>query len=84
MREHLKSNIKKSFINRAGAEIRTRVPGSTVPEDDHLPYPGMIVYKKLLKCGSRDSNPGRPASTGPKPVPLASRAPPLIKKTKDT
>ena len=25
---------------------------------------------KLLKCGSRDLNPGRPASTGPKPVPF--------------
>ena len=32
--------IKNRFINGAGAEIRTRVPGSTVPEDDHLPYPG--------------------------------------------
>lgn len=44
MRERVKSNLKnlkKSFINGAGAEIRTRVPGSTVPEDDHLPYPGM-------------------------------------------
>ena len=49
MREHLKSikKIKKTvFINGAGAEIRTRVPGSTVPEDDHLPYPGR--YNKLL------------------------------------
>ena len=82
MREHLKSNIKKSFINRAGAEIRTRVPGSTVPEDDHLPYPGMIVYKKLLKCGSRDSNPGRPASTGPKPVPFGLSGTPAYKKNK--
>ena len=44
MREHLKSNLKKIvFIYRAGAEIRTRVPGSTVPEDDRLPYPG--IYK---------------------------------------
>ena len=24
----------------------------------------------MLKCGSRDSNPGRPVSTGPKPVPF--------------
>ena len=24
----------------------------------------------MLKCGSRDLNPGRPASTGPKPVPF--------------
>ena len=47
MREHLKSNIKKnSFINGAGAEIRTRVPGSTVPEDDRLPYPGILKYMK--------------------------------------
>ena len=74
MREQMKSNIvKKSFINGAGAEIRTRVPGSTVPEDDHLPYPGKLqitIEKNLLKCGSRDLNPGRPASTGPKPVPF--------------
>ena len=28
------------------------------------------MNKKLLKCGSRDLNPGRPASTGPKPVPF--------------
>ncbi len=48
MREHLKSNIEKIvFINGAGAEIRTRVPGSTVPEDDRLPYPG--IYDKLNK-----------------------------------
>ncbi len=48
MREHLKSNIEKnSFINGAGAEIRTRVPGSTVPEDDRLPYPG--IYTKQIK-----------------------------------
>ena len=44
MREHLISIIeilkKIVFINGAGAEIRTRVPGSTVPEDDRLPYPG--------------------------------------------
>lgn len=33
MLEHLKSNNieKNSFINGAGAEIRTRVTGSTVP-----------------------------------------------------
>ena len=57
MREHLKSNIKKSFINGAGAEIRTRVPGSTVPEDDHLPYPGMIVYKKIVKVREQGFEP---------------------------
>ena len=52
MREHLKSNLKKIvFINGAGAEIRTRVPGSTVPEDDRLPYPGIYdkLYKKIVK-----------------------------------
>ena len=50
MREHLKSNIKKnSFINGAGAEIRTRVPGSTVPEDDRLPYPGIYHINKSEK-----------------------------------
>ena len=26
--------------------------------------------KKIVRCGSRDLNPGRPASTGPKPVPF--------------
>ena len=87
MREHLKSNIEKIvFINGAGAEIRTRVPGSTVPEDDRLPYPGIydkFYIKKLLKCGSRDSNPGRPASTGPKPVPFGLSGTPAYK-SKDT
>ena len=78
------SEIKKSIIIKAGAEIRTRVPGSTVPEDDHLPYPGRIYKnKKLLKCGSRDLNPGRPASTGPKPVPFGLSGTPAYKR-KDT
>ena len=52
MREHLKSNIEKIvFINGAGAEIRTRVPGSTVPEDDRLPYPGIYIneIKKIVR-----------------------------------
>ena len=83
MREHLESNKKNSFINGAGAEIRTRVPGSTVPEDDHLPYPGRNYkskLKKLLKCGSRDLNPGRPASTGPKPVPFGLSGTPAYKR----
>ena len=86
MREHLKSIKKKnSFINGAGAEIRTRVPGSTVPEDDRLPYPGIKnTIKKMLKCGSRDLNPGRPASTGPKPVPFGLSGTPAYEKTKDT
>ena len=61
MREHLKSNkLKKiSFINGAGAEIRTRVPGSTVPEDDHLPYPGINTNqnKKLLKVREQGFEP---------------------------
>ena len=60
MREQLKSNNnKKSFINGAGAEIRTRVPGSTVPEDDHLPYPGRIQIKckKLLKVREQGFEP---------------------------
>ena len=90
MREHVKSTeeikkkTKKKCINGAGAEIRTRVPGSTVPEDDHLPYPGRIYKnKKLLKCGSRDLNPGRPASTGPKPVPFGLSGTPAYK-SKDT
>ena len=49
MREHLKSNIEKIvFINGAGAEIRTRVPGSTVPEDDRLPYPGIYLRQQVL------------------------------------
>ena len=83
MREHLKSNLKKIvFINGAGAEIRTRVPGSTVPEDDRLPYPGIYtkLIKKLLKCGSRDSNPGRPIPTGPKPVPFGQLGHPRMLK----
>ena len=36
--------------------------------------------KKLLKCGSRDLNPGRPASTGPKPVPFGLSGTPAYKK----
>ena len=87
MREHLKSIRKirkKVFINGAGAEIRTRVPGSTVPEDDRLPYPGINkLNKKLLKCGSRDSNPGRPASTGPKPVSFGRSDTPATKRGKE-
>ena len=37
------------------------------------------IKKKLLKCGSRDSNPGRPASTGPKPVPFGLSGTPAYK-----
>lgn len=36
--------------------------------------------KNLLECGSRDSNPGRPASTGPKPVPFGLSGTPAYKK----
>ena len=31
-----------------------------------------------LKCGSRDSNPGRPTPTGPKPVPFGQLGHPRI------
>ena len=51
---------KLVFINGAGAEIRTRVPGSTVPEDDHLPYPGMKVNKlnkKVVKVREQGFEP---------------------------
>ena len=34
----------------------------------------------MLKCGSRDSNPGRPVSTGPKPVPFGLSGTPAYKK----
>ena len=59
MREHLKSILEKnSFINGAGAEIRTRVPGSTVPEDDHLPYPGRkYKWKKIVKVREQGFEP---------------------------
>ena len=36
--------------------------------------------KNMLKCGSRDLNPGRPASTGPKPVPFGLSGTPAYKK----
>ena len=34
----------------------------------------------MLKCGSRDLNPGRPASTGPKPVPFGLSGTPAYEK----
>ena len=37
-----------------------------------------------LECGSRDLNPGRPASTGPKPVPFGLSGTPAYTKRKDT
>ena len=39
----------------------------------------MTTYP-TLKCGSRDLNPGRPASTGPKPVPFGLSGTPAYKK----
>ena len=45
------------FINGAGAEIRTRVPGSTVPEDDHLPYPGRKLQIKIVKMREQGFEP---------------------------
>ena len=33
-------------------------------------------------CGSRDSNPGRPVSTGPKPVPFGLSGTPAYEKNK--
>ena len=53
------SEIKKSIIIKAGAEIRTRVPGSTVPEDDRLPYPGIYdkLYKKIVKVREQGLEP---------------------------
>ncbi len=35
--------------------------------------------KKIVRCGSRDLNPGRPASTGPKPVPFGLSGTPAYK-----
>ena len=59
MREHLERKKKKKvIIVKAGAEIRTRVPGSTVPEDDHLPYPGIeSEIKKIVKVREQGFEP---------------------------
>ena len=35
-------------------------------------------------CGSRDSNPGRPASTGPKPVPFGRSGTPASEKKRQS
>ena len=48
-------------------------PESRDPQSRRMttyPTPAENTNYKLLKCGSRDSNPGRPVSTGPKPVPF--------------
>ncbi len=63
-------------------------PESRDPQSRRMttyPTPAEILkIKKLLKCGSRDLNPGRPASTGPKPVPFGLSGTPAYDKTKDT
>ena len=47
------------------------------------PTPAEIqIIKNMLKCGSRDSNPGRPVSTGPKPVPFGLSGTPAYEKNK--
>ena len=59
-------------------------PESRDPQSRRMtayPTPAFMIKmnKKLLKCGSRDSNPGRPASTGPKPVPFGLSGTPAYK-----
>ena len=46
----------------------------------------VFVYENenFVECGSRDSNPGRPVSTGPKPVPFGLSGTPALIKTKVT
>ena len=65
-------------------------PESRDPQSRRMtayPTPAFIILikvkKKLFRCGSRDSNPGRPASTGPKPVPFGLSGTPAYKR-KDT
>lgn len=63
-------------------------PESRDPQSRRMtayPTPAFMInyIKKLLKCGSRDLNPGRPASTGPKPVPFGLSGTPAYK-SKDT
>ena len=62
-------------------------PESRDPQSRRMtayPTPAFMKYidklKKLLKCGSRDSNPGRPVSTGPKPVPFGLSGTPAYEK----
>ena len=71
---------KISFINGAGAEIRTRVPGSTVPEDDRLPYPGIKYKLKIVKSAGAGIRTLEDLCQQVLSLsPLASRAPPLVK-----
>ena len=46
-------------------------------------YPNRIKTKNKRLCGSRDSNPGRPASTGPKPVSFGRSDTPADKRGKE-
>ena len=62
-------------------------PESQDPQSRRMtayPTPAEEINKKLLECGSRDLNPGRPASTGPKPVPFGLSGTPAYTKRKDT
>lgn len=62
-------------------------PESRDPQSRRMttyPTPAEIhKLKKLLKCGSRDLNPGRPASTGPKPVSFGRSDTPAAKRGKE-
>ena len=51
-------------------EPESRDPQSRRMTAYPTPANKQIKYRKNVECGSRDSNPGRPASTGPKPVPF--------------
>ena len=69
MREHLKSNqknLKKKSFYKMGPEPRFE-PESRDPQSRR-----MTTYPDL--------NPGRPASTGPKPVPFGLSGTPAYKK----
>ena len=61
-------------------------PESRDPQSRRMtayPTPAEIqIIKNMLKCGSRDSNPGRPVSTGPKPVPFGLSGTPACEKNK--
>ena len=46
-------------------------------------YPNRIKTKNKRLCGSRDSNPGRSASTGPKPVSFGRSDTPATKRGKE-
>ena len=62
-------------------------PESRDPQSRRMTtYPTPAVknmkLKIMLKCGSRDLNPGRPASTGPKPVPFGLSGTPAYEKVR--